>query len=252
MVIFTALGAILPARAAYVLLANNTRIDGTDIRAKSDGEIILTTPQGQRSFPKGQYVRAVADKPADFDKAKQLLAAKTYDEAIKILNDIVLKYRYLEWDNTARVVLGQAYAQKGDFANAIDSYEQAIKASPDAKGDEALQWAYRGALLDGKQYDKLEAALNEVITAGPRPEAAHAQIMRGDMRMSQNQVEAALLDYLRTVVLFESEKDSRPEALYKASEALKALRDPRAAELAKTLVAEFPGNPYAEKARTGK
>src|SRR5262245_39835616 len=70
----------VPVYAAYVELSNGTKIEGTDIRAKSDGEIILTTAQGQRSFIKGQYVRAEADKPADFDKAGQLYQQKSFDE----------------------------------------------------------------------------------------------------------------------------------------------------------------------------
>jgi tetratricopeptide (TPR) repeat protein len=238
--------------AAYVILPNNTRIEGSDIRAKSDGEVILTTPQGQRSFPKGQYLRAVADKPVDFDKAKQLVTAKSYDEAIKILNDIILKYRYLEWDNSARMVLGQVCTQKGDFTGAVDAYEQIVKASPDGKVDASIQWAYRQALLDAKQYDKLGNALDEIIVSGSRADAARAQIMRGDVKLSQNQLEGAVLDYLRTVVLYEQEKESRPEALYKAADTLKAMRDPRAAEMAKTLEQEFPGHPLVEKLRAGK
>ena len=219
------------ADAAYVLLPNNTRIDGTDIRAKSDGEIILTTPQGQRSFPKGQYLRAVADKPADFDKAKQLIAAKTYDEAVRILNDIVAKYRYLEWDNSARALLAQAHMAKGDAASAASEYEQILKNSPDAKNDASLQWSYRESLLVAKQFDKLQPILTELIEKGERSEAARAQIMRGDIRQAQGQVEGAVLDYLRTVVLYESEREAQPEALFKAAEGLDKLRDPRAREL---------------------
>jgi len=234
--------------AAYVLLPNNTRIDGTDIRAKSDGEVILTTPQGQRSFPKGQYLRAVADKPVDFDKAKQLVAAKTYDEAVRILNDIVSKYRYLEWDNTAHALLAQVNMAKGDAAAAASEYEQILRNSPEAKNDAALQWSYRDALLAAKQFDKLQPILTELIEKGERADAAKAQIMRGDIRQAQGQVEGAVIDYLRTVVLYESERDAQPEALFKAAEGLDKLRDPRARELYKKLTSEYASSPYAAKA----
>ena len=61
----------------------------------------------------------MADKPADFDKAKQLVAAKTYDEAVRILNDIVSKYRYLEWDNTAHALLAQLEKQLWTFSERV-------------------------------------------------------------------------------------------------------------------------------------
>jgi tetratricopeptide (TPR) repeat protein len=234
--------------AAYVLLPNNTRIEGTDIRAKSDGEVILTTPQGQRSFPKGQYLRAVADKPADIDKAKQLAGAKSYDEAIRILNDIVSKFRYLEWDNSAHAMLAQIYMAKGDAGQAASEYEQIIRNSPDARSDAGLQWSYRESLLAAKQYDKLQPILTELIEKGERADAARAQIMRGDIREAQGQVEGAVMDYLRTVVLYANERDAQPEALFKAAEGLDKLRDPRARELYRKLAADYPGSPYAAKA----
>lgn len=239
----------LGAGAAYVILPNNTRIDGSDIRAKSDGEVILTTPQGQRTFLKGQYLRAVADKPADFDRARSMAAAKQYDEAITLLNDIAQKYRFLDWDNNARIVIAQILSSKGDHAGAIDAYEQIFRASPEYKNDSKLVWAYLNALQQAQKFDKLNPQLDELIAKGSRLDAARAQILRGDIKASQGQVEGALLDYLRTVVLFQSEGDAQPEALFKAGEALEKLRDPRAKGMYAKLVANYPESEFAQKAR---
>ncbi len=239
------------APAAYVITLQGQRVDGTEIRAKSDGEIILTTPQGTRSFFQGQYMKAVADKPAEIDKAAQLIEAKQFDEAAKLLEDVILKYRYLDWDVQARTMLPQVYVRKGDMAGAVAAYDKLFAAAPKTKEDAEVLWSYRQALLDAKQFDKLEQQLNDVIANGSRPDAARAQIMRGDIRVAQNQLESAMLDYMRTVVLFEKEKDAQPEALYKAAETLKALRDPRSAEMAKKLVEQYPSSPYAAKAKQG-
>ncbi len=244
--------AAATAPAAYVITPQGQRVDGTDIRAKADGEIILTTPQGTRSFLRGQYLKAVADKPAEIDKVSQLVAAKQFDEAIRVLEDVATRYRYLEWDNQARALLPKIYLQKGDVASAVGAYEKLFASAPKTKEDPEIQQGYREVLLQAKQYDKLETLLNGVITTGTRTEAARAQVMRGDIRAAQNQLEAALLDYLRTVVLFESEKEVQPEAMYKAAAMLKALRDPRAADWTQKLIAQYPGNPYAEKAKTGQ
>jgi hypothetical protein len=105
--------------AAYVELADGSRRDGSAIRARSDGAIILTTPNGNVEFTRGQYTKAVADKPADFDKARQLAAQKNFDAALPLLDGIIQNYRFLDWDNNARVVKAQVLSAKGDAAGAV-------------------------------------------------------------------------------------------------------------------------------------
>ena len=55
--------------APYVVLRNGRRIDGTAIRALQNGDINLTTLKGIQTFPKGSYIQAVDDKPAEYDQA---------------------------------------------------------------------------------------------------------------------------------------------------------------------------------------
>ena len=235
--------------AAYVELPNGSRVEGSDIRARADGTIILTTPQGQVSYVRGQYTKAVADKPADFDRARQLAAQKNFDEALKLLQPIVQNFRFLEWDNNARVLIAQIQTAKGDPAAAAATFDDLFRNNPDAKKDEAILWAYFDALLGAKLYDRLGSQLDELIAKGPRPAAARAQVMRGDIKMAQGQVEGALTDYLRSAILFESEKAVQPEAIFKAAEALDRLRDPRAKDLYRKVASEFPGTPYGQKAQ---
>lgn len=242
------LGSVAAAQASYVILQNNSRVDGTDIRANSRGEIILQTTAGSRTFPPGSYLKAVADKPPEFDQARQLAGQQKYDDAIKILTDLVARYRFLEWDNNSRALMAQIQVAKGDAAAAISTYDDLFRNSADAKNDSNILWAYRDALLKAKQFDKLEAALNEAISKGPRADAAKAQIMRGDIKLAQGQVEGAVLDYLRTVVLFKSEKEAQPAALLKAAQTLEKLRDARAGKLYAQLREEYPQSPEAAAA----
>ncbi len=237
------------AQAAHVVMPDGRKIEGREIRAKSDGEIILTTDQGTRSFFPGQYVKAVADRPPEMDRATQLVAGRQYDEAIKLLEDVAVRFRFLDWDNQARAMLPRVHAAKGDYSAAISAYDRLFALSPKSREDGEIMWSYRQILLEAKQYDKLEPLLSQVIAGDTRADAARAQIMRGDVRMSQNQVEAAALDYLRTVVLFASEKASQPEAVFKAADALEKLRDARAKEWYKRVVDEYPASPQAAAAR---
>ncbi len=235
--------------APYVVGLQGQQIVGTAIRATTDATIILTTAQGQQSFAKGQYQKAVADRPPEMDKAIQLVQAKQYDAAIKLLEGIIAQYKFLGWDDTARAYLPKLYIQKGDYPSALAAYDKLFALSPKSKEVPEIQWAYRDALLGAKQYEKLEQELKNVVATGARPDAARAQIMRGDCKVAQGQLEGAVLDYLRTVVLFESETDSQPEALYKAASALEQLRDARAKTFYATLRDKYGSSEWAAKAQ---
>lgn len=242
------MAAVLSASAAYVELTDGSQRQGSDIRARSDGTIILTTPQGQVTFQKGQYTKAVADKPADFDKARQLASQKSFDEAIRLLDPIIQNYRFLEWDNNARILKAQVQTAKGDATGAVATYEQLFAAAPDLRKDSKVLWPYYEAMVAAKMFEKLGPQLDELISKGSRTDAAKAQIIRGDIKLTQANIEGAVLDYLRSAILFESEKDSLPEALYKAAEGLEKLRDPRAKDLFRRVASEFGGTPWGQKA----
>lgn len=242
--------AFSQARGATVILPNGNRIEGTQIRASRNGDIILTTPAGQQTFPRGQYTKAIADKPAEFDQARALAGQGKYDEAIALLEKIATEYRYLEWDNNAFVAMAQIQSSRGNDSGAVDVYERLMRQSPEAKDDANIQWAYRSALLSAKMYDKLIPSLDQAILKGSRSDAAKAQIMRGDTKLAQGQVEAAVMDYLRTAILFESEAAVQPEALFKAGQGLEQLRDPRSKEMFKKLVQNYPSSSYAQDARS--
>ena len=91
--------------------------------------------------------------------------------------------------------------------------------------------------------------INEDIASGSREAAARAQVVRGDMKAAGGQYEEALLDYLRTAILFRAQTAVLPEATYKTAVALKNLNDPRAAEYFQKVIDEFPKSEFAEQAR---
>ena len=236
--------------APYVELANGSRVGGTAIRALANGDINLTTDMGVRTFPKGSYAKAVADKPAEYDQAVAAMKAQKNDEAVKLLEGVVAKYRYLVWDVEASKLLAQALLAKGDAEGAVKAYEQLFVLAPAEKQNADAAWGLRRAMLKAKQYPALIRQLDAVAAAGNRADAARAQTMRGDIQLDQNNVELAAMDYLRTAILFADVKDPvvLVEATYKAAAALEQLRDPRAKEMYKKVATEFKASPYAAQA----
>ena len=239
------------AAAPYVVLPNGQRIDGSAIRALSNGDINLTTSSGIRTFVRGSIKQAVADKPAEYDQAVAAIRAQKFDDAIRLLEGIVTKYRFLQWDAEALKLLPQALAGKGDAEGAVKAYERLFQASPAEKQNPETAWGLRRAMLAAKQYAPLMRQLDAVAASGSRPEAARAQIMRGDIQAAQNNVGEAVLDYLRTAILFADVKDPvlLGEATFKAAAALEQLRDPRAKDLYKKVVTDYGSSPYAAQAR---
>ena len=248
-----ALAMAYPASAAYVELPDGKKLEGTGIRIRPNGDVILTIAgRGEQTFTRQQCIRAVADKPPEIDAARQLIAAKKYDEAIKSLADVASSMKGLSWDAQARLLLGQIYMAKGEAPAAIDQYERIIKDYPEMKSEATISAPYMEALLAGRLFDKLNPLLDETIAKGPRDLAAKAQIVRGDVKMAQGQMDAAVLDYLRTVKVFEAQKEVQPEALFKLAQAFEKLRDPRAKELYRQVAQEYPSSPYAAKAAAQK
>jgi TolA-binding protein len=109
----------------------------------------------------------------------------------------------------------------------------------------------RKALLAAKQYPALIRELDAVAASGSRPDAALAQIMRGDIQVAQNNLDQAVLDFLRTAILFQDVKDPaiQGEAHLKAAQALEAMREPRAKDMYRRLVEKYPSAPQAAQAK---
>ncbi len=237
--------------APYVVMPNGQKMMGSAIRALPNGDVNLTMEMGVRTFPKGSFAKAVADKPAEFDQAVAALNAKKYDDAIKLFGGIVAGLRGLDWDVQAARELPKAMLGKGDAEGAVKAYEQLFLLSPVEKQNANVVWGMRDAMLKAKQYAALIRQLDAVAAAGNRPDAARAQTMRGDIQLDQNNVELAALDYLRTAILFQDVKDPAilGEATFKAATALEQLRDPRAKDMYKKVVAEYGSSPYAAQAR---
>ena len=223
----------LSASAAYVIRADGQRVDGSEIRIKPNGEVVLNTVRGQMFFTAGQYRQAVADRPADYDKALQLANAQKYGEAIPLLSGLVGRLHGLYWDEPAGVLLLKCQMATGDGLAAVASYDRLVAGNPKLAEDANIQDAYRQALIAAKQFDRLTPLLASALAGASRTDAARAQLARGDLYAAQNRLEEAAMDYLRAALLFhdvKSDAEFQAEALLKAGETLQKMKDERGAQ----------------------
>ncbi|NCD33523.1 MAG: tetratricopeptide repeat protein [Spartobacteria bacterium] len=244
------LGASSAWSQCYVVTKKGQRIEGSRIRAKSSGEILLTTANGVLPFPRGSYMEAVTPEPKEYQQAVDKARSGDYDGSISLLKGIIREYQFLEWDNKARDAIAKMYVQKGDFDNARRAYEEVFEQNPELKDDPEYGWSYRETLLKSGKTAQLLPELEQIIKTGPREDAAKAQILRGDIAMEKGDVEPAVLDYMRTMVFFKDIKDVQPEAIYKAAAGLEKMRDNRSGALYQQVVEEYPSSPYATSAKS--
>ena len=201
------------ANAAYVVTQSGRQINGSEISATVDGSVVLTTASGQKmTFRKGQYRRAVADKPRELVQAEKLLEDGKGEQAVALLEKVKAGCRFLAWDQRAISLLGNYYYEEGKFAEAAAEF-QALE-NPDV----ATQGKCRDALIQSGQAGAVLPALEKDIASGSRAAAARAYLLRGDLKAANGDTEGAARDWLKVATFFRAQKEHAAEAERKLGE----------------------------------
>jgi TolA-binding protein len=239
---------VLAANVVY--LSNGSTMKAKSITwSESKQEYRIEDAQGTIiPVPRKQVERLEIDKPAEYDKAAQLVESKQYDAAIPVLDDLVTRYRMLVWDNQARELLAKAYLGKNDPKKAASAIDAIFETTPKEQATPEVRQLYWNALLMTQRNTVLRTDLDEAVAKGPRELAAVAMLVRGDLDKAEGKKEDALLNYLRVVILYEQFKAVQPEALFKAAQVLEELRDPRANAMRQRLASDYPDSKYARQA----
>lgn len=197
------------------------------------------------SVPADEVESLQIAKPAEFDKAVQACAAKQFEVAIPILEDLISRYTRLQWDGLASELLAKAYLGKGDFKKAAQVMSDVLEGTAKNLVTDEQFGLYWTALAGAQMNAVLKQRLTEAISGESRSLAALALVKRGDMNKADGKRDDAALDYLRSILMFDDVPASQPEALFKAAQLFDETRDSRAEELRKRLRANFPDSSYA-------
>ena len=243
------LSATVTARADKVVLTNDREIEAKKVSWRpSAQEYRVEMADGTiLPFPKNQIARLQIDKPADFEKATQLVAAKQADAAIPLLDGLVTSYAMLNWDNEARKALAQIYMGKNDAKKAASMFDDYLANMPKGEVPIDVQLMYWKALLAADRASTLKKELDAATLGTERELAAAAQLMRGSVDRQAGLKEAAFTDYMRAYELFKDVKSVPPEALFRAAELLEEMRDARSEQLRKRLAQEYKDSEWAAK-----
>ncbi|MEI6808762.1 MAG: hypothetical protein WCN95_08565 [bacterium] len=238
-----------------------TKTDGTVVKVKAlrwvEGQASFNVVQADGStfmLPKASIEKIEMDKPPKFALAESQLNSKQFDAAIFSLESVVSEYAKQGWDVEAASQLAEIYLRKNDPKKAAAVMETVVRGVAKIELSADAQLMYWKALLGqgAGSMAKLKVELDEAIATGQRDIVAAAYIARGGMNHIKNDREAALLDYLRVVILFENVKSIQPEALFKAAALLDELKDRggRGDILRRMLIDKYPESSYTTQARS--
>jgi len=120
--------------------------------------------------------------------------------------------------------------------------------SPGGSVSPEFQALYQRALLTGGTNGAVRKQLDVAIGKGSQEMIGQLYLMRGNLSLKAGDEEAALSDFLKVTTLFQKNKAIQPEALFRAATLLDSARDPRGADMRKSLIQDYPGNEFALKA----
>ncbi|MBR6076163.1 MAG: hypothetical protein IKP87_12740, partial [Victivallales bacterium] len=183
-------------------------------------------------FKAGAYKIAVIPKPKEIADLEKLANDEKYEELITAAPAVFDAYKYLGWADAVAALQCEAYLATGKPEKANETYQLALKFP--RENNLRLQRVQLLDLVGRKQYDAAEAEAKKLILSKDDALAAFAFNLRGQIREAQGQKKEAVLEYLKTVLLFEGKgkiRRDREMARQKAVALMKELNDPRAAKI---------------------
>lgn len=173
--------------------------------------------------------------------------------ALAALEKIVNDYLMLEHDLVAMRWLGDSWLRQGKGKEVAKLFDRVMENRQPGSLDGPTAQVYWMALLEAERDADLRRQLKSAIEEGPRSTAAVAQMLRGEMDMRRGEYRNALVEgFLRTIVLFASERAIQPEALFKAARCFEELGESQNAEkMRKKLMAEYPDSSYSKQIHSG-
>ena len=226
-----ATAAILSAQSGpYVVLANGQRMRVKSIQVV-DGTGIKFVDENNREigFRADQFRAAYVPEPEQVAALEKFLAAKEYDKVIQYAGQVFAQYAILGWGDKIAYLEGSAHLAKNDPAKAGEAF---AKGAP-FNGSYREQLA-RGrvlALLAQGKVEEVRDSLDAMIRSSRPADAAMAFNARGQILAKEDKPREAVLEYLKTLLLFDgSEADVAPyrdEARKQVVALMRQIGDPK-------------------------
>lgn len=228
-VIFCAFTSEAQQKPCYVITKSGNRVSGVSLNADANGTLTLKLDAtgASTTFKRNQYTAAFVPRP---DAVKQLESAFEKGKADLVLKygpTILEKYKYLGWADVISYYYGMAVLKQNDSEKALKIFRQG-RSFPGRHGD-LLDMGSVSALLALEKYDQAAPILERMLNEADGEQAAFAFNARGDIEASRGNERDAVLEYLKTLLVFEPgvAEEYRNEAKQRVVSLLKEMGDAR-------------------------
>ncbi len=216
------------AQKCYLVKTDGSQLKAQDIKVKNpNGELIVTIKQGQSMpFARNMYRYAVVPKPPQVEQLGNDLLADKYDEVLNKSKQLYDAYKFLGWGDYIACCQAQAYLGKNNLDEANKALALA-KRTPGPNQDNILETEIK-CLIKAKKFNEIDEKLKKLMTSKDDATAAKAFNMRGEALLAQGQKKPAVLEFLKTLLLFDKKKvqEERAYAKKQAVAIMKEIKDP--------------------------
>ena len=231
--LFCISGTSALAADSFVVTNDGRRLDADAIRADSQGTLEVRIGGATQTLRRGNYRTVSTPKPKPVELLEKAATQGRYDIVRDKAPEVFDAYRYLGWGGYIATRHGQAYLENNNPERALQIFNQGDDyAELQVNEEEQTALLNKGkaeALLDLGRTEQALGILKNLKTAGNDELAAFAFNAAGRLLAQQGKKKEAVLEYLKTVLLFEpgNVQRERSEAKEQVVKLLKEMGDPR-------------------------
>jgi tetratricopeptide (TPR) repeat protein len=225
----------------YVVDRQGNMVYGSAIMADTTGKISIKLEGGaSRSFAAGQYRSAHAPAPQSVKDAHGLMRQGNWDAALGKLDEAWRSHKYLGSAGSIARLRSTCFIKKGQAAEADKALNEGLRFEKDADAKTKLNAAKAEVQIAQDDLKGAEATLGRI--RGGLDDAETATFVfntRGMLLNKKGQKRDAVLQYLKTILLYPQAGHVRREALEQVVAILKELNDNRASQFANLLKQDY-------------
>jgi tetratricopeptide (TPR) repeat protein len=217
-------------KGPYVVPNSGATIYGTTLTSDTTGNLRLALKAGaSRNFRRGTYKTAWTPEPKEVKAAKAIIRTGNMAGALKELESAYRKYRYVGWAGDIGLYRAKILLKMNKNADAEQACRDALGMPNSDLQIAKLKQGLIKAMLAQNKTDAAKKELVKMRTTDPKV-AAFVFNARGQMLEKEGKPKEAILQYLKTVLLFDKSVGSvRQDAYRQVVSILETLKDSRAA-----------------------
>ncbi len=216
------------SRRPYYVDQRGTRVEARSITADEQGNLRVELDTGATTTIRhNNYRYAFVPKPDEVAALEQLFNRGDYARFLENVQAVFNRYRYLGWGGKLAYWQGEAELRRDNPQLARSSFERAERFAINDQQRQEIKMGTIKALLALQEDDEAEKLLQEMKTVREDYAAAFSFSARGQLLARRGRTDEAILELLKTVLLFEPRDQRVAEIRREAREQLLAILEER-------------------------